>query len=71
MASWWGVNKTSFQETLKYQTSGRANKCCDSRYILVLPHSRVRLPCPGQHPKLKWLRCLPPCALVLSFSLIC
>lgn len=67
MASWRGVNKTPFQETHKYQTSGRGNKCCDSRYILVLPHGRARLPAPGQHPKLKWLGCL----VFLSFAETC
>lgn len=31
--------------------------------------SQASLSCPGQHPKLKWLGCLPPCALVpVSFA---
>ena len=49
---YWGVKL--YPERQQYQPSGRANKCCDSCYSLVLPGNKASSLC-GQHPKLKCL----------------
>lgn len=44
MKAAWGVSKTPSQEAVKYWTSGRASKSCDSCYFLAFPHNSTDFP---------------------------